>query len=1151
MAKRIEIAIVGNSAPFERALSRSSLATKSFGAQVSGALGTAAKLAGVALGGMGVAAVKSAIDFESSFAGVRKTVEATPEQFDAMARSLRNMAKEIPANVNDLNRIAESAGALGIQRKNIVSFTRTIADMGETTNLVGEEAASSMARLANITRMPQTEFRRLGSTIVDLGNKGASTEAEIAAMGLRLAAAGTQAGMSLPDILGFANAMSSVGIEAEAGGSAMSRVFASIGTAVASGGKNLEGFAQVAGMSSAQFQKAFKEDAAGTVVSFIEGLDRIKQSGGNVYDTLKTLDLNDLRVKDALLRAAGAGDLLRESIRNGNTAWMEGTALQEEAAKRYETTAAQLTILKNRAIDLGISFGQAVVPHIVAAIPHVERFGEKLSSWGPEAQKAATAAGTALRGVGTVAQSSVGEFGIVATASSLVFAGAMSKMIDAWRKLQLALATANPVFLAITVGVGLAAAALYNLATRGDGASLALQQLKGHLDALKASSDAARDTQLSLAEAKNRLKLAAVNVSAAIKAKQQAEASAGQGSLAYKQANAQVEAAYLARRRAALDVEEAEKKHTAATREATRVSDSAKNSVAALEASLKANTAAGHEYQRTQQSGTKVTKELQDQLDRQSARRYATEMRELGEKAATTARQLQDTDPALAKVASGIAKAATANAKFAEETGKIPTTISKVSGPAASAMQQVGTTVAGAASTAGVGEAFATGVGAGIAANLGYAAAQAEALVLKANAAARAAAQAQSPSRLTAVLGRDFVEGFILGITEKTPALKGKVTQAVVDSLQAARDRVGSFQSVFGDAFGKLGEFASRAFEAKTQQLLDKVAAKFDRQISRWKGYADAMTPAEKELAALDAAEDRRSRAAALRTAQDALEQAEAMEEGVEREKAIAAAKEQIRQAELANRRFALQQQAETERAAREQEAAEHIAKLEAAKQRELQNLEERRRQLGEKLDEQLATLQERLSKHPEEYDKIQKRIQALLRSYGIPMQASGKLLGQAFAKGLDDAADEVAKSAKKLAQIVEKYLRLRSPAEAGPMRDLNRWWEGLAPSLTGGIDYRAISRAAERVAATMTPGAFGSARMVSTAAGFSGADVYATATRTATDTQRRDPLLREVVALLHAIDRRPRTLEMNFAAPPAEQPHMYAQRAHLAMGSI
>jgi len=325
---------------------------------------------------IGFGAAKAAIDFESSFAGVRKTVDATDEELKQLSQGIRQLAagpKAIPINVDDLNRIAEAAGQLGIEKENIVEFTRVMAQIGATTNLSAEEAANGLARFANIMRTPQQEAERLGSTIVDLGNKLAATEAEIVEMGLRLAGAGKQIGLTEAQVFGFAGALASVGIEAESGGTALSRVFVEIAKQVRSGGDLLDDFAKVAGLSVADFSKLFEQDAKGAIVAFIKGLDDTAKAGGDVFTVLEGLELENVRVRDALLRLASANDTMVGSLDTAETAWKVNNALAIEFGKRMETTASQLQIAKNQIRDAAIEMGENLAPAVVDLTRFVAR----------------------------------------------------------------------------------------------------------------------------------------------------------------------------------------------------------------------------------------------------------------------------------------------------------------------------------------------------------------------------------------------------------------------------------------------------------------------------------------------------------------------------------------------------------------------------------------------------------------------------------------------------------------------------------------------------------------------------------------------------------------------------------------------------------
>lgn len=324
--------------------------------------------------GFGGAVAKAAIDFESSFAGVRKTVNASEAEFARLSQQMRDLSKEIPVNVNELNKLGEAAGALGIPKEEIVGFTKVMALLGVTTNVTSEQAAESIAKIQTVFQAAGKETDRFAATLVDLGNKGASTEAQILELAQRLGSAGRAIGLSQADVLGFASAIANVGIEAEAGGSAISRVFADISMAVSLGGDDVAAFAKIAGKSAADFSKAFKDDAAGAVTAFIEGLGKAHAAGGDLNLILKDLGFEEIRQARALRDLALSGTNLAGALRIANAAWTQNTALTEEARKRFETTRSQLTLLWNRIKDVAVTLGNALLPMIKSIVAALDTF---------------------------------------------------------------------------------------------------------------------------------------------------------------------------------------------------------------------------------------------------------------------------------------------------------------------------------------------------------------------------------------------------------------------------------------------------------------------------------------------------------------------------------------------------------------------------------------------------------------------------------------------------------------------------------------------------------------------------------------------------------------------------------------------------------
>lgn len=330
-------------------------------------IGTKLGLVGVAATAATGFAVKAAMDWETAWTGVLKTVDGTEAELSTLEGSLRSLAKETGFAHSEVAAVAEAAGQLGISTPGIAKFTETMLAMGVSTNLSAEEASTGLARFRNIMGSTEGDIENMGSTIVGLGNRFATTEAEILAMSMRLAGAGRQAGLSESDVMGLAAAMSSVGIEAEAGGTAMTLTMKRIGSEVDSGGAKLETFARLAGMSAEQFSTLWKNDAASALTAFIAGLDKAGQSGESVNGILKDLGITGIREADALLRLSGNAEGLADALGVAGEQWEKNSALADEAGKFYETSAQKVRQAWASIKDAAIDFGAVVLPIVAIA----------------------------------------------------------------------------------------------------------------------------------------------------------------------------------------------------------------------------------------------------------------------------------------------------------------------------------------------------------------------------------------------------------------------------------------------------------------------------------------------------------------------------------------------------------------------------------------------------------------------------------------------------------------------------------------------------------------------------------------------------------------------------------------------------------------
>lgn len=345
-------------------------ATKSAGNSVT-TLAGALKAAGVAMGVREIAkairdCVDASVEFESAMASFNKVAKLSDEELAGMSEQIRTLSTEMPATTTEIAQVAEAAARLGIEKDHIIEFTEVMLNLGNVSDLSADAAATALARFANIAGTSSDNYERLGSVIVALGNNFATSESEITELSSRLASAGTLAGLTEPQIMALAAAMSSVGIQAEAGGTAMTQTLTAVEKAVTSGGKNLEQFAQIAGMSSSQFAEAWQGDPMTAITAFIGGLGQLDEQGESATQVLEELGLSGIRQSNMLKSLALAYDTLASAQETANIAWKDNTELAATATAFYDTTQAKMTMAANAANNLKIAVGDALLPALNA-----------------------------------------------------------------------------------------------------------------------------------------------------------------------------------------------------------------------------------------------------------------------------------------------------------------------------------------------------------------------------------------------------------------------------------------------------------------------------------------------------------------------------------------------------------------------------------------------------------------------------------------------------------------------------------------------------------------------------------------------------------------------------------------------------------------
>ena len=405
---------------------------------------------------MATGSVWAAAKFETAFLEVKETVKGTTEELETLKVGLRDLATKMPVNVEALAAIAKAGGQIGITAKNILPFTKTMAEIGIATEWVGEEAVTAMTKYMNATELPIASLENLGSALTVMKDEFKAAPADVMDMSMRLAGLGKVVGLTEAQIVGMSAALISVGVEGGPGGMALRQMIIKINDAMRGGSKEAikhAGYmARIAKVPLPQYKKMWKEDTVGALMKFIDGLGRLTKEGKNTLGVLDAIGLDGPRIIETLTKAAGSSEKVKAGVKDANDAWGENNALTKDVEEKQKLLENRWETFKNKLKDLAITIGDILTPTVKDLLAKLGEWADWFGKLDPATQKLTLVIAGIAAAIGPLA---IGIGGLISILANLILIGVFFQ--TAWWPIIL---TVGLVALAI-VGLGIAAYQIY------------------------------------------------------------------------------------------------------------------------------------------------------------------------------------------------------------------------------------------------------------------------------------------------------------------------------------------------------------------------------------------------------------------------------------------------------------------------------------------------------------------------------------------------------------------------------------------------------------------------------------------------------------------------------------------------------------------
>ena len=352
------------------ALSKIDVAGKKMETVGNSIAGAGKKMMGVTtvIGGVGVAAVKTAADFDSAMSQVAAVSGATGKDFDALRNKAREMGAKTKFSATEAAEAMNYMAMAGWKTEDMLDGIEGVMNLAAAS---GEDLATTSDIVTDALTAFGLSAKDSGHFADILAATSSNANTNVSMMGETFkycAPIAGALGFSAEDTAEAIGLMANAGIKSSQAGTALRTIM-----------NNLAGDVKISGKAIGDVTIA-TTNADGSMRDLSDILADCRSAFGNLTESEKAQAAESLVGKNAMsgflaLMNAGQGDIDKLSSAIDNC---DGSA-EKMAMTMQDNLAGQLTILKSQLQELAISFGDILMPAIRSIVSKLQGFVDKLN----------------------------------------------------------------------------------------------------------------------------------------------------------------------------------------------------------------------------------------------------------------------------------------------------------------------------------------------------------------------------------------------------------------------------------------------------------------------------------------------------------------------------------------------------------------------------------------------------------------------------------------------------------------------------------------------------------------------------------------------------------------------------------------------------